>query len=377
MTTRKRTAAHRACAQVEEGLDALAAETTDHVRAEIAGYALVPLETHRATVRDTIRALLHALAADGSLSAEDARAIRYAALRREAAGIPVQDVLAAFHVVGRDVWDALSHVDGIAPSTLVQLADPLWSWIQKTSAHVAEAFAGGGGAHGRQVVLRQRLLESVRAGDAAEGDAVENARRLGFVPGGLFRAVCTEAGPWVEGDLELLQKGLSRLPGTNHAGLHGTLMIVLCQGASPEAVSEEVHRQLPGRGSVGVGLERPGVSGAETSIGDAERALRVAWPDSVSFFERAWLHSGLVDARTRLTPLYGDAKAVAAEHPGLAEAVRAFADEGFSLAAAAAALQLHPNTVAYRLDRWQELTGHDPRRFDGLALSMLSIGPPR
>ncbi|KJL34540.1 PucR family transcriptional regulator [Microbacterium azadirachtae] len=377
MTTRKQTAARRACAQVEAGLDALATGTTDHVRAELPGYALVPLEAHRATVRDTIRALLRALAADGTLSADDARAIRYAALRREAAGIPAQDVLAAFHVVGRDVWDALSHVDGIAPSTLVQLADRLWSWIQKTSVHVAEAFAGGGGAQGRQVVLRQRLLESVRAGDAAEGDAVENARRLGFVPGGVFRAVCTEAGPWVEGDLELLQRGLSRLPGTNHAGLHGTLMIVLCQGASPEAVSEEVHRQLTGRGSVGVGLERPGISGAETSIGDAERALRVAWPDSVSYFERAWLHSGLVDARTRLTPLYGEAKAVAAEHPGLAQAVRAFADEGFSLAAAAGALQLHPNTVAYRLDRWHELTGHDPRRFDGLALSMLSIGPPR
>ena len=377
MTTRKQTAVQKACARVEAGIGALTASATDHVRAELPRYALVPVEQHRGTVRDTIQSLLHALAGGGGFSADDAKAIRYAALRREGTGIPVQDILAAFHVVGRDVWDALAHVEGISAGTLVQLADPLWSWIQRASALVAETSAAGGGAQGRQVVLRQRLLESVRAGDAAEGDAVENARRLGFVPGGSFRAVCTEAAPWVEGDLELLQRGLARLPGTNHAGLHGTLMIVLCQGASPQAVAEEVHRQLPGHGSVGVGLERPGVSGAETSIGDAERALRVAWPESVSFFERAWLHSGLVDARTRLTPLYGEAKAIAAEHPGLAQAVRAFADEGFSLAAAAAALQLHPNTVAYRLDRWHELTGHDPRRFDGLALSMLSIGPPR
>lgn len=375
---RKQSSVQRVCAEVETGLDALAAATTDHVRAEVPGYALVPLDVHRTTVRETIRALLRSLPSGIPLSVEDAKAIRYAALRREAAGVPIQDVLAAFHVVGRDVWDALSHAESATPAVLLQLTDPLWAWIQRTSAHVADAFAGSsGGTQGRQVVLRQRLLEAVRAGDAAEAEAVENARRLGFVPGGLFRAVCTEAGPWVEGDLELLQKGLARLPGTNHAGLHGTLMIVLSQGSAPEAVSDEVHRLLPGRGSVGVGLERPGLSGAETSIGDAERALRVAWPDSVSFFERAWLHSGLVDARTRLTPLYGEAKAVAAEHPGLAQAVRAFADEGFSLAAAAAALQLHPNTVAYRLDRWHELTGHDPRHFDGLALSMLSIGPPR
>jgi len=374
---RKQPPAQRVCAEVEADLDALVAATTDRVRGEIPGYALVPLDAHRETVRATISALLRTLSTGTALSVDELRAIRYAALRREASGVSLQDVLAAFHVVGRDVWDALSHADTATPATLVQLADPLWAWIQRTSAHVAEAFAGGGGAQGRQVVLRQRLLEAVRAGDAAEAEAVENARRLGFVPGGLFRAVCTEAGPWVEGDLELLQKGLSRLQGTNHAGLHGTLMIVVSQGASASFVAAEVHRALAGRGSVGVGLERPGLTGAETSIGDAERALRVAWPDSVSFFERAWLHSGLVDARTRLTPLYGEAKAIAAEHPGLAEAVRAFADEGFSLAAAAAALQLHPNTVAYRLDRWAELTGHDPRRFDGLALSMLSIGPPR
>lgn len=366
----------RICAEVEAGLDALATATTDRVRAELPGYALVPLDAHLETVRMTIAALLRTISTGTALTVEEAKAIRYAALRREAAGVPVQDVFAAFHVVGRDVWDALSHTEAANPAALVQLADPLWAWIQRTSAYVAEAFAGGGGAQGRQVVLRQRLLEAVRAGDAAEAEAVENARRLGFVPGGLFRAVCTEAGPWVEGNLELLQKGVSRLPGTNHVGLHGALMIVLSQGASAQSVAEEVHRVLPGTGSVGVGLERTGLAGAETSIGDAERALRIAWPDSVSFFERAWLHSGLVDARARLTPLYGEAKAVAAQHPGLADAVRAFADGGFSLAVAAAVLQLHPNTVAYRLDRWAELTGHDPRHFDGLALSMLSIGPP-
>ena len=377
MTPPSETPVERACRLTAAGLDALAERTTARVRAEIPGYALVPADAHARTVRETAAALLDSLATGAPPTPAQVRAVRYAALSRANSGLSVQDVLAAFHIVGQDVWDAL-RATGIRPDTLVRLVNPLWAWIQDTSTHVAEAYASGsGGLQGRQIVLRQRLLEAVRGGDPSEPEAAEIARRLGFVPGGAFTAVCTEAAPWVEGDLDLLQRALARMPGVSHAGLHGALMIVIAQGADVAEIAQEARRHLSDRGSVGVGLERPGLSGAETSIGDAERALRVAWPGTVSSFERAWLHASLIDARTRLTPLYGPAKAVAEEHPGLADAVRAFANTGFSLAAAAAALRVHPNTVAYRLDRWHELTGLDPRRFDGLARSMLSTGPPR
>ncbi|MEV7663631.1 helix-turn-helix domain-containing protein [Paenarthrobacter sp. NPDC089316] len=370
--------AQRACRLVQADLDELAERTTVHVRAEVPSYALVPVEVHLRTVRETAAALLVALANGSSASPAHVRAIRYAAMSREDAGVAVQDVLSAFHIVGRDVWEALRATDGIKPTTLVQLVTPLWSWIQDNGSHVAEAFASGsGGLQGRQVVLRQRLLEAVRSGDSEGSETTEGARRLGFVPGGVFRAVCTEAGPWLDGDMESLQKTLTRMPGVCHAGLHGTLMIVLAQGIGYAAVAQEIQRRLHPRDVIGVGLERQGLAGAETSIGDAERALRVGWPGSISVFEKAWLHASLIDARTRLTPLYGQAKAVAQEHPSLAEAIRAFANSGFSLAAAATNLQVHPNTVAYRLDRWQELTGLDPRQFDGLARSVLSTGPPR
>ncbi|MCC5949132.1 MAG: helix-turn-helix domain-containing protein [Nitriliruptoraceae bacterium] len=56
---------------------------------------------------------------------------------------------------------------------------------------------------------------------------------------------------------------------------------------------------------------------------------------------------------------------VAAEHPHLADAVRTFAEAGFSVSEAGRRLEVHANTVAYRLDRWEELTGWDPAASPG------------
>jgi DNA-binding PucR family transcriptional regulator len=42
------------------------------------------------------------------------------------------------------------------------------------------------------------------------------------------------------------------------------------------------------------------------------------------------------------------------------------AQNSFSVTATARTLNLHPNTVKYRLDRWTQLTGWDPRVLRGL-----------
>ena len=48
----------------------------------------------------------------------------------------------------------------------------------------------------------------------------------------------------------------------------------------------------------------------------------------------------------------------------------AFAGSGLSQSAAARSLGIHTNTVAYRLGRWNEITGRDPRSGAGLMLSL-------
>ncbi|WP_411977201.1 helix-turn-helix domain-containing protein [Streptomyces decoyicus] len=49
-----------------------------------------------------------------------------------------------------------------------------------------------------------------------------------------------------------------------------------------------------------------------------------------------------------------------ARPPRPAAAVLAFADCGVSLSEAAKRLQVHPNTISFRLTRWHDLTGADP-----------------
>ena len=49
------------------------------------------------------------------------------------------------------------------------------------------------------------------------------------------------------------------------------------------------------------------------------------------------------------------------------------ASHGFSVSAAARALHLHTNSLAYRLERWKQLTGWDFRTADGLLRSLASL----
>jgi DNA-binding PucR family transcriptional regulator len=83
--------------------------------------------------------------------------------------------------------------------------------------------------------------------------------------------------------------------------------------------------------------------------------------------------TSLVGAPVAVAEVTGKGQVVAAQAGHLADAVEAFADHGLSVVAAARALHVHPNTVIYRLGRWQTLTGWDPRTFRGLALSIASL----
>ena len=58
---------------------------------------------------------------------------------------------------------------------------------------------------------------------------------------------------------------------------------------------------------------------------------------------------------------------------GLIDTLRAYIDGNFSITRAARALDLHNNTVLYRLDRVRELTGRDPRNPRDIVFLALSL----
>ena len=148
-------------------------------------------------------------------------------------------------------------------------------------------------------------------------------------------------------------------------------MLVLTQAADPSALRARLGATA---GPVGLGQLRTGWTGAHQSCLDALQAhdLAVRRGSDVSFAED-WVAATLLAARDRLSDSWAQGTNVATRSAHLADAVRAFAGNGLSVVAAARALHVHPNTVIYRLDRWQRLTGWDARSYPGLAMSMACL----
>lgn len=366
------------CESLQSRIEELSVGITDDIRREIPSYAAMPLAEQRGTVRSRLQAILRGLALDVEPTAEQLLEVEAESHRRAYYGLPVQDALATFHVAARRLWDELRAAarGTAAEDTAIELVAPLWLWVQSASGVVADAYADEAGSrYGREAGLRQRFLELLRTGGAPREHTAEIARELGFDPDGDFRALCTPAAPWAaQGHLGLLQRAVRQVAGRVSCGLSGQLMVAITQRADPAAVVTRVISLGGADVRVGLGLDRSGLAGAEMSIADAERALVVAAQGGrATSFEDVWLQASLVDSRERLQPLFAEVRRVAGEQPLLAETVLGFADAGSSLAQAATALGIHPNTVAYRLGQWHKLTGADPRTFTGLLRSVVGI----
>ena len=158
------------------------------------------------------------------------------------------------------------------------------------------------------------------------------------------------------------------LPGIGWSAslVSGPLTWVLAQVEDSAALASAVPAPA------GVGVVRSGWDGARQTLIDARLALGVC-RDEVATFEDAWVLATLFGSRERLTEVCASGRDVAQRSRHLAEAVQAFADHRLSVVGAARALQVHPNTVIYRLERWRGLTGWDPRTFGGLAASVACL----
>lgn len=359
-----------------EHLDEVSERLVARIRVEVPSYARLPHAEHQRTVHMQTRILIDGLIAGAAPSADQLRPTQQAARRRAYYGLPIYDVLAAFHIVGRDLWDTIRQTPDTQESLLIDLVAPLWVWIQALSGAVVDAFAQDADMrHGVEVALRARLLDSLGAGTAVE-QASGIARELAFDPAGPFQAFCAPRDQWADGQVEMLQRATRQLPGVVHCGMRGGLMIALAQDADEAELAERIDRLGGARSVLGIGLERGGLAGADLSIGDGERALHLAQLGGTRAvrFAESWLRASLIDSRDRLAPLLAGPQRAAAAHPDLAVAVRAFAAAGLSLAGAAETLGVHPNTVAYRLNRWHTLTGIDARSVEGLIRSVVALG---
>ena len=354
-------------------LDSVALAITSRIRAEVPGYAVLPLAEHGADVDRQIRNVVAGLVAGATPSAAAIEHARAVGRRRAADGLALPDVIEAYHIAYREIWsEILADAQRTDPSLLNELASQvslLWLWFHRLSAAVAESHAAESQArHGNRLALERDFLDQL-LGRAAPDDAV--ASGLGYRVGDPFIVACIAG--LGQRDAEQVTEALRQASERVMCVYSDGRGVVVAQDLPAGTIYNVVRSIRPGA-FVGLGMARSGPRGAAISLLDATEALERA-DENRPFVEfgEDWLMSCLKAVKPRFEGLLRPAVAVIRAHPQLAQTVRAYADCRYSVSACARQLHIHPNSARYRLDRWRTLTGWDVETFNGLTASIIAL----
>ena len=290
-------------------------------------------------------------------------------------GLPLSDVIETYHIASRELWDTMVQRSTKPTHELLQAGGKLWDLVHAATSAVAVGHSEA--TRSEQAIragVRYRFFETLHsATDMELSNARELAQTLGFDTQKSFQALSAVEDEWSEAQVEHLQRTLDSVHVVAHCSRHGSRVIVMCQG-EPTEVIHAIMRDHP-RTSLGIGMPR-GRARRRSSKHHRRRA-HIAVGDSAGHDGQFLPTNGssplLPTHQDELLPLLQAGASVAEEHSHLMDAVRAFARSGFSVSAAARDIHLHANSVTYRLDRWQHLTGWDARTLDGLMKSMVSL----
>lgn len=235
-------------------------------------------------------------------------------------------------------WEELERRRGIADALLAG-SDPV-QWAHDPTVSVADTF----------------LVTVLRAGDPSPGTMTKLRNQIHEIPGAFVRL---DGGGWT---------ALTPIDAEdNGTSAEARISAVLTAAAPPDAppsfwVGVSVaptraaipvaHAEARVLGEIGRCLSRPEIIGRRTAL-MLEYTLAVSGP-----------------ARTRLAQMLDPLD----DHAVLAETLDTFLDHGFNQLAAGRTLNVHRNTVTYRLTRIHELTGLDPQHpADVITLSAARI----
>ncbi|WP_405540774.1 helix-turn-helix domain-containing protein [Streptomyces sp. NBC_00075] len=357
-------------------VDGLADTITGRIRAEVPGYAQLPYAEHRRDVREQIKNVVEGVGARQPPPAAAIEHARAVGRRRAARHVALPDVIEAYHIAYREIWDELlTRAKDFHPdltSALVGEVALLWSWFHRLSAAVADAHAEETRVReATQLALRRRFVETLSGTVSNPEEQDSLARSLGFAPDGEFVVAVAAGVP--ETRVEQINTSLGETAGVAHCAYDSGRTVLVAQRCTHEELLGAVHHGEPSA-LTGTGLIRRGLEGAALSLTDATEALGWALTEGRDVcFSDDWLIVVLSGVRHRIDELIAPGAAAARRYPHIAQAVRAFGDSRYSVSASARLLNVHPNSVKYRLDRWKSLTGWDVHTFSGLASSLVSL----
>jgi sugar diacid utilization regulator len=363
---------------------------------EIVDYAASSADFLEGDVLDVTRRLLTDLfenVASGSVMPTEAQLAAYRQLlaRRPHQGIALPSIQHAFRIFGELVYGELStsasqdRPDELraaiaAGAIVMRFAHEVIGVVTQTYLDELEDVTGD-----REIVSRS-LLDAVLSGRSSAPSTRRDARILGIelIPQSVVVVARSPTGEehrprTLRAAAMKLRAELLRHLGSGRAlvGVREGEVVALCAVPKPsdlEAVTKAAHaaaQQLDAAGmSIGVGTWHPLAEEIPAAYAEAREAADIAVRTGVR--GRALVYDDvLIDHILRSNENAGRVIAAALaplreyderRNAGLVDTLRAYVDANFSITRAARAMNLHNNTVIYRLDRVRELTGRDPRR---------------
>jgi hypothetical protein len=363
-----------ACRRLLGELPEISAAVTELIRSEVPAYQVVPVAEHRLGVREQLSVRLRALAEDRPLLESDLKAASDLAALRASQGVPIDSLINAYQIGDQELWRLLAEDGGGRLVALMpQLGRRMFAATTQTTAVMARVHSRvARDIDGSRISMAHQFLALVDD-PAGRAEAALVATRLGLDANGIFIAFAwlperDEPAASYEAALNLRSDSLSVVV---RAAGDGRFEVV-AQGDDPLLVVDSVGSRLAA-GRLGIGLARRGVAGVAMSLGDARIALGATSPERPrADFARQWAEALILASADRIRPLTARGVEVARSQPHLARTVLAFADCNMSIAATSHVVRLHANSVTYRLGRWTDLTGMDPRTFSGLVESVIA-----
>lgn len=387
--------------RVERRIDGLARVMVEAFVAEVPIYSQLPREQLQGEILDisrrNLRVFFRCIREGRNPTDEELTEPRASAARRAEERIPLDAVLTAYHIGGRIGWRALAdEARSDERDLLDELAEGVIAYLQVVSGSVASAYMEEQQhIYGEQRDARRTLAEALLAGPRPgdDGAPASQARRAGvpLASGYLVLAMVIEPSAdeqqtGVSGavagrrKVRRIQSQLDRLAGEPVLTLlepdGGAVLLPVAEDAAADAlrdaggivssISEAAAAAV--RAGVAWGRGPEGVPAAAAEAREVlELATRLHRPAGAYRIDDVLLEYAVthpVDTASRLMGVLGPID----DRPDLVETLEEWYAADFDRRAAAAALNVHPNTLDYRLRRVAELTGVDPGSARGLQL---------
>lgn len=379
----------------------LGGSLVERYRSEIADYAQLtePL-IEKDVLPNSVALVEHLLASissEASMDPDFEVQLRDSAVRRFHQGVTIEGLLHSYRLWGLEVWQALKGVvdrtNPLEVEAALEVVDRVMAYVDHASVVVAQAFfAEVAGITSDRSLIRGDALDALLGGPVATSDVERRLAALSQSLEGSHVVIVIRGGQSLGAGSQALRQLVERVrhylrPASDRLtlGIRSNEVVAIYPLSESETdlevrtASEKLARSLA-RTAVGIGRSRRGIEGIAMSYGEASEAASIS--DTLERFGQAThfrdvLLDHLGRASKYSTSLIEDTLKPLQEYDELRQAMlvstlRTFYESRFSLTRSAKALQVHPNTIAYRLRRIHELTGLDPANPDDLLL--LSMG---